>query len=421
LERAVYKQIDEYLQRNKLLYQLQSGFRQCFSTSTCLVYLTDYIKYEIVSGNYVGLVALDVQKAFDCVNHVILCKKLELLGIDSAWFKSYLSSRTQVVVVDGVHSEVAEVKCGVPQGSLLGPLLYLCYCNDMHMATNCKLILYADDSALLFSHKDPKVIEKFLSEELTSVNQWLVENKLCLHPGKCEAILFASQRKCRKSTGFCVKFNNTDIHGANSVKYLGSVIERNLSGKECVQAIIRKAYGRLKYLYRYKHVLSKDIRKILSLSLVQSQMDYACMAWYFQLPKAYKQKLQVVQNRMMRFILDKDHRDHIGRTEFHSINFVNVHNRVTQLSLNIVHKMFYRNTPEYLRSFFIRSSDVHSHNTRNCQYNFKIPVSSVNSVVQKSFSYNVVKAWNALPNNIKGKPQYNCFKQATKHHLVHSD
>jgi hypothetical protein len=185
LERAVYIQVDEYLQRNKLLYKLQSGFRQCFSTSTCLVYLTDYIKYEIASGKCVGMVALDVQKAFDCVNHAILCRKLELLGIESSWFRSYLSSRKQVVVANGVQSEVADIKCGVPQGSLLGPLLYLCYCNDMEMATSCKLILYADDSALLYADKDINVIQNKLSNELQSVNQWLVENKLSLHPGKC--------------------------------------------------------------------------------------------------------------------------------------------------------------------------------------------------------------------------------------------
>ena len=288
------------------------------------------------------------------------------------------------------------------------------------MATDCKLILYADDSALLFVHKDPKVIEERLATELNSVNQWLVENKLCLHPGKCEAILFASKRKCKKHRNFCVKFNNTNILGSNQVKYLGSIIENNMSGIECVKAIISKANGRLKFLHRYKDVLCRDIRKILSLSLVQCHMDYACMAWYFHLPKLYKDKLQIIQNRMMRFILDKGHREHIGRREFQMINFMNVESRVKQLSLNIVHKVFYQKTPEYLRSFFTRTTEVHNYNTRGSQYNFKIPTTSNNNVVLKSFSYNGAKAWNSLPNNIKGKPQYHLFKYALKHHLVHS-
>ena len=344
------------------------------------------------------MVALDVQKAFDCVNHDVLCKKLQLLGIESTWFESYLTARSQVVIVNGVQSEVAEIKCGVPQGSLLGPLLYLCYCNDMSMSTSCKLVLYADDSALLYADRDPKVIENVLSTELQSVNHWLVENKLCLHPGKCEAMLFSSKRKRRRSQNFCVKFGSTDIHGTNEVKYLGSIIERDLSGTECVKSIINKANGRLKFLYRHKHVLSRELRKILSLALIQSQMDYACMSWYYHLTKDLQQKLQIVQNKMIRFILDKSNYDHIGRDEFLQINFMNVQNRVKQLSLNIVHKIFYKKTPDYLRPFFVRVNEIHKYNTRGCRFNFQLPTSSNNTTVTKSFSYNATKAWNALSN-----------------------
>ena len=420
LERAVYVQIDEYLQRQKILYQLQSGFRQCFSTNTCLAYLTDFIKYQIASGNYVGMIALDVQKAFDCVNHEILCQKLELMGIENAWFRSYLTGRTQVVLVNGVQSEVREILCGVPQGSLLGPLLYLCYCNEMEIATSCKLVLYADDSILLCADKDPGVIEKKLSVELHSVNAWLVENKLSLHPGKCEAILFGTKHKCQKVSNFKVKFYDTDIIGTTKIKYLGSTIENDLSGIECAKTVIKKAYGRLKFLYRHQNILNQNTRKILALALVQSQVDYASMSWFFSLTKEYKSKLQVLQNRMMRFILNKDCYDHIGKQEFQQINFMNVEKRVLQLSLNIVHKIYYRKIPEYLRPFFIRVSEVHNYCTRANEYNFTIPTSSNNKVVDNSYSHNAIKVWNDLSNNIKSKGNYNSFKNALKHHLVHS-
>jgi hypothetical protein len=311
------------------------------------------------------MVALDVQKAFDCVNHQILCKKLEIMGIDSSWFMSYLTGRRQIVVANGVKSEVEEILCGVPQGSLLGPLLYLCYCNDMEMATDCKLILYADDSIILFADNDPKAIESKLSNELDSVNHWLVENKLSLHPDKCEAILFASKHKIRKVTSFIVNFHGTNIVGSKHVKYLGSIIENDLSGKECVNNIIKKANGRLKFLHRYKGMLRKDIRKILALSLVQCNIDYACMAWYFNLTKEYKHKLQVMQNKMMRFILNKGHREHIGPSEFKEIRFVNIENRVIQLSLNIVHKIFYHQSPAYFLPYFVRAREAHSYGTKN--------------------------------------------------------
>ena len=260
-----------------------------------------------------------------------------------------------------------------------------------------------------------------MSTELQSVNHWLVENKLCLHPGKCEAMLFSSKRKRRRSQNFCVKFGSTDIHGTNEVKYLGSIIERDLSGTECVKSIINKANGRLKFLYRHKHVLSRELRKILSLALIQSQMDYACMSWYYHLTKDLQQKLQIVQNKMIRFILDKSNYDHIGRDEFLQINFMNVQNRVKQLSLNIVHKIFYKKTPDYLRPFFVRVNEIHKYNTRGCRFNFQLPTSSNNTTVSKSFSYNATKAWNALSNEIKSKSNYNSFKFSLKYSIVHNE
>jgi hypothetical protein len=277
LERAVYKQVEEYLQDRNLLYHLQSGFRQHHSTNTCLIYLTNYIKCQVSSGKYVGMVALDVQKSFDCVHHDILCRKLEIMGIDSTWFLSYLTGRSQVVVANGIQSEVEQIQCGVPQGSLLGPLLYLCYCNDMEMAADCNLILYANDSIILYADSDPKVIENKLANELASINHWLIENKLLLHPDKCEAILFASKRKIKLVKDFVINFNGTNIVGTQHIKYLGSIVENDLSGKECVKSIIKKVNRRLKFLCRYKSMLTRDVRKILAISLVQCQIDYSVM------------------------------------------------------------------------------------------------------------------------------------------------
>ena len=326
LERAVYKQLNEYLQNNGLLYRLQSGFRQYYSTNTCLVYLTDLVKYQIAAGNYVGMVALDVQKAFDCVNHQILCDKLELMGVESSWFHSYLTGRSQVVIANGVKSETETIQCGVPQGSILGPLLYLCYCNDMEIATDSSLILYADDSVIVFADKDPKKIEKKLATELKSVNQWLIENKLSLHPGKCEAILFATKRKISRVPSFCIKFGKSDIMGKTSLKYLGSIMENDLSGKECVDSIVKKANGRLKFLYRHRKVLTRETRKILSMAIVQCHIDYASMSWFFNLTSDLRDKLQVIQNKMIRFILGKGNREHVGQVEFSQIHCPNVEN-----------------------------------------------------------------------------------------------
>ena len=199
LERAVYIQLETYLRENDLLYNYQSGFRQSCSTDTCLIHLTDYIREQTSMGNYTGMVLLDLQKAFDTVNHEILCRKLSIMGIGStAWFQSYLCNRQQVVYVNDVESDPLKVSCGVPQGSILGPLLFLCYVNDMSVSVNCKLLLYADDSALLVPGKNPTEIGRILSKELESCSQWLCDNKFSLHLGKTERILFGSKRKLPK-------------------------------------------------------------------------------------------------------------------------------------------------------------------------------------------------------------------------------
>ena len=141
---------------------------------------------------------LDLQKAFDTVDHSILLQKLDTMGFDASsasWFRSYLSGRFQAVDINGIISSFQKVNCGVPQGSILGPLLFLLYVNDMQGAVTCTLLLYADDSALVISGKNLVTIERQLSLQLESVSDWLVDNRLSLHLGKTESILFGTKKK----------------------------------------------------------------------------------------------------------------------------------------------------------------------------------------------------------------------------------
>ena len=144
------------------------------------------------NGLFTGIVLIDLQKAFDTVDHEILLLKLEAIGMNKMsvdWFHSYLSSRKQYVEINGVESERQSVVCGVPQGSILGPLLFSIYVNDMVQSVDCELLLYADDSALVISDKNPKIIEQKLSKNLEYLSIWLEENKLSLHLGKTESII----------------------------------------------------------------------------------------------------------------------------------------------------------------------------------------------------------------------------------------
>ena len=166
-------------------------------------------------GHLVGMVLLDLQKAFDTVDHKILLMKMEALGLGQdvvRWFRYYLSDRRQLVDVSGVLSSSAAISCGVPQGSILGPLLFLIYVNDMSGAVNHKLLLYADDSAILVADKSVSAIEMSLQKELEVVSEWLVDdNKLSLHLGKTESILFGSKSKLKPQPNLQIACKGTKI------------------------------------------------------------------------------------------------------------------------------------------------------------------------------------------------------------------
>ena len=353
LERAIYVQIEAYLKEKELLYEYQSGFRKSHSTDSCLTNLSDYIRVLISEGKYVGMVLLDLQKAFDTVDHGILCNKLEAMGFNETdWFKSYLGGRKQVVVANDTTSEPGIVNCGVPQGSILGPLLFLIYVNDMPISVRCKLLLYADDSTLIVAGSDPKVIADTLSFELNSSREWLIDNKLSLHLGKTESILFGSKRKLKRVNSFEVRCNNEVIQHVNSVKYLGLQIDNDLAGDNIVKGIVKKANSRLKFLYRYKDMLSFKCRKTLCSALIQCHFDYACSSWYPGIRKELTKKLQVMQNKVIRFISDLDSRDHIGTKELEKAGYLSVPDRVKQLKLGHVLKIRNGTSPYYMKAHF---------------------------------------------------------------------
>ena len=415
LERAIYVQVQDYLKDNKLLYEFQSGFRKSYSTDTCLINLMDHIRTLTSKGNYVGMVLLDLQKAFDTVDHEILCNKLEAMGINfTKWFQSYLGGRQQIVVANGINSEPGTVNCGVPQGSILGPLLFLCYVNDMSISLKCKLLLYADDSALIVSGSDPQSIADILSKELESCRQWLMDNKLSLHLGKTESILFASKRKLKRIESFDVKCGNETIKHVNSVKYLGLQIDNDLAGNSIVDEIVKKVNSRLRFLYRYKDLLNFESRKTLCSALIQCHFDYSCSSWYPGINKGLQNKLQVAQNRTVRFILKLDNRSHIGNTELEKAGFLKVPDRVKQLKLGHVFKIKKKTCPFYLSTNFLSLNENETRvNTRAKANNFDKP-----RICTNTFAYSAIDDWNTLPNNVKGIKSENKFKESIKKTLI---
>jgi len=420
LERVVYNQIYEYIQINDLFYDLQSGFRKSYSTDTCLLNLTDHIKDEIDKGNLCGMVMLDLQKAFDTVNHDILLIKLKALGFRNdvvQWMNSYLTGREQMVIVSGTKSDTAKITCGVPQGSILGPLLFLLYVNDMNAAVDCRLLLYADDSALLISGKDVANIESKLSEELRNVSNWLVDNKLSLHLGKTESILFGSKVKLSKSPKLHVQCNGTNIESKSVVKYLGAEIDQFVSGENMAIKVIKKISSRTKFMARKGKYLDGETMKLLATALVQCHFDYACSSWYSGLSKKSKSKLQVCQNKLIRTILKLPPRTHIDHSHFKLLNWLPVEKRVTQLKLSHVHRIVSGTAPKYLSNYFIPVNNTHNIGTRSSQTSLVVP--RYRSLLGKgTFKYTGAMEWNCLPLGARTIVQKENFKKFVKSYLL---
>ena len=253
LEKIVYNQMHKYLEQNNLIYAFQSGFRSAHSTDTALTFLADKLRANMDEGLYTGMVLIDLQKAFDTVDYTILTTKLNAIGIyDSAgsWFKSYLTGRKQVVKINGRLSTAGNITCGVPQGSILGPLLFNIYVNDMITSVNCDLFLYADDSTLLVSGKNPAVIQNTLSIELNAIRGWLEENKLSIHLGKTESILIASKIRLARTDSLKISCGSVDIESKSKITYLGLTFDNDMSFSSMGNSVIKKVNAKLKFLYR---------------------------------------------------------------------------------------------------------------------------------------------------------------------------
>ena len=210
-----------------------------------------------------------------------------------------------------------------------------------------------------------------------------MDNKLSLHVGKTECLIFGSKRKLSRVKDFAVEYDSHVVKGQKSVCYLGITLDQDLSGESIVSNIISKVNSRLKFLYRKASFLTSKYRQTLCQSLIQCHFDYCCASWFDGLSKASKNKLQVAQNKIARFIKNLEPRSHIGSYELGTLNLLNVESRVKQLQLNHVHKVFNQTCPPYMSYDFKRVMDVHSHDTRGSSSNFVVPKS--NATIQKTF------------------------------------
>ena len=168
---------------------------------------------------------------------------------------------------------------------------------ELSISSEYKLLLYADDSAILYSNKDPRVISDKLGLELEMCSKWLVDNKFSLHMGKTECIIFGSKQKLRKINNFSVECNGHTIKTQRSVKYLGLTLDDQLTGEAIVNSIVQKVNGRLKFLYRQCNLLEEKLRKPICSSLIQCHIDYACSSWCSGLNEKLRKNFRFVKTK----------------------------------------------------------------------------------------------------------------------------
>ena len=236
LERVIYEQLATYLKECGILDPYQSRFRRNFSTATAIIDVADFIMDELGKGNCVGAIFLDLAKAFDCVDHTLLISKLQALGIkenEILWFTSYLDKRKQVTLINGYMSEeVLEEPFGVPQGSVLGPLLFLIHINDVTSNVNCKSNLYADDTVLLTADKCAQNLEIKMNTELEKARRWFTENRLTLNAKKTKYTIFGNARKTKQLGDISINVSANKLDQMESFKNQGVHFDQQLNWKK---------------------------------------------------------------------------------------------------------------------------------------------------------------------------------------------
>ena len=264
----------------KYLKNLQFGFKQKFSASHTSINLTKNIRQALDEGYIECGIFVDLQKAFDIVDHEILLSKLDyygIQGISNNLFKSYLSNRKQFVSIHGYDSGLAEIKCGVPQGSVLGHLLFLLHINDLNQAIKfCKVHHFADDTNLLYLGKSIKKLNKLVNYDLKNLLYWLNANKISLNVKKTELVIFKSKRK-QFHGEIELKLSHKRLFRTDSVKYLGVKNDRNRSWKSHIDYLSVKLSRANAFLFKIRNFINSSISGTICFAIFESHLNHCSL------------------------------------------------------------------------------------------------------------------------------------------------
>ena len=365
-ERAMHTRLYSFLDTNSCLYDLQFGFRHKFSTNHALLSITEKIRDNLDNKTFSCGEVVDLEKAFDTVNHHILIKKLEHYGIRGSalsWFSSYLSSRKQLVVLGGISSPLFDISCGVPQGSILGPLLFLIYINDMHTSVKFSTVYhFADDTNLLYHHKNPKILRKHMNADLKLLFDWLCANRLSLNVSKTEFIIFKPPR-AKLTNRITLTLNRTQIFDSTKIRYLGVILDNKLTWKFHIFELSKKLNRAVGMLYKLRRLnCSRQILLSLYFAIFQSHLTYGICLWG-NADFSILNKIILSQKRAIRVVAGLDFRESTNEA-FRELKILKVTDLFKTNFASVMWDHDHGALPACFGSTFKNISDIHHYYTR---------------------------------------------------------
>lgn len=417
LERLVYNQFMKFLENNDLLDPFQSGFRKRHGTVSALLKVTDDFRRAMDRRMVSFWVHFDFSKAFDLVNHKILLAKLKHLNLHDValkWFSSYLQGRGQFVVdISGNKSDILACLVGVPQGSVLGPLLFCLYIRDIADSLHwCKYHLYADDLQIYCSFGTDEIERgiSWLNEDIERLLAWAIRHGLVINAKKTQAMLVGYPRllnlvdKTRLSP---ILVGGTSLPLRDSVCSLGVVFNSSLTWESQVAAVSRKAVGLVQRLNTFKAEVPRRVRSVLVRALVFPVLEYGCLL-LTDLPGVLVTKLQRVQNSCIRYVFDLKRDVHVT-PYYERLGWLKFLPRMRLLLLCCVLKILKSREPRYLADNFQFLS------TSSRSSNLLMIPSNRTHAYNKSFVIESSRLWNKLPANLRNTElSVAVFREAAK-------
>ena len=364
-EKVMYKRLHRFLEIHKVLYSLQFGFQENHSIDHALVSLTEAVRSTLDNKRLGCGIFIDLQKAFDTVNHRILLSKLEHYGIRGCaleWFRSYLSDRKQYVSVNGSNSNLLSITCGVPQGSVLGPLLFLIYINDLpNVSKKLTFYLFADDTNIYYESKDLLNLIKIVNKELRLVKKWLDANKLSLNIDKTNYIIFHSSSVNVPSRSD-IKIGKKHIKRVKFVKFLGLLLDEHLSWKYHLSELSKKLARTCGMFFKIRNLLPLDVLFCLYNALFLPFLQYGLIVWG-QTYASYIDPIFKLQKKAVRAISFQP-RMSPSLPIFNDFKLLKLSEIFELRLLTFVFDSINKTSPSCFHDFFLLSSSVHQYSTR---------------------------------------------------------